>query len=100
MLLLAGQYAISHLLGKVCAFEESTQIIGYSLKLKKLDEDITDESEHVSDCSVVNRFIRPREACAGCETNLQSLLLWKRSLAIKALWRYRLWSLQARAPSP
>ncbi len=43
-------------------------------KLKKLGEDITEELEYVPGRFVVNRFIRPRMACACCETFVQAPL--------------------------
>lgn len=42
--------------------------------LKTLGEDITEELEYVPGRFVVNRIIRPRKACAGCEAIVQSLL--------------------------
>lgn len=43
-------------------------------KLKTLGEDITEELEYVPGRFVVNRIVRPRKACAGCEAILQSPL--------------------------
>ena len=44
-------------------------------KLKTLGEDITEELEYVPGRFVVNRIVRPRKACAGCEAIIQSPLL-------------------------
>lgn len=41
-------------------------------KLKTLGEDVTEELEYVPGRFVVNRFVRPRKACAGCEAIGQS----------------------------
>ncbi len=43
-------------------------------KLKTLGEDITEELEYVPGHFVVNRIVRPRKACAGCEAIVQSPL--------------------------
>ena len=43
-------------------------------KLKTLGEDVTEELEYVPGRFVVNRIIRPRKACAGCEAIVQSPL--------------------------
>ena len=43
-------------------------------KLKTLCEDITEELEYVPGRFVVNRIVRPRKACAGCEAIVQSPL--------------------------
>ncbi len=43
-------------------------------KLKTLGEDITEELEYVPGRFVVNRIVRPRKACAGCEAIVQSPL--------------------------
>ncbi len=43
-------------------------------KLKTLGEDITEELEYVPGRFVVNRIVRPRKACAGCEAVVQSPL--------------------------
>jgi transposase len=42
--------------------------------LKTLGEDITEELEYVPGRFVVNRFVRPRMACAGCEAICQAPL--------------------------
>ena len=42
--------------------------------LKTLGEDVTEELEYVPGRFVVNRIIRPRKACAGCEAIVQSPL--------------------------
>ena len=41
-------------------------------KLKTLGEDITEELEYVPGRFVVNRIVRPRKACAGCEAIVQA----------------------------
>ena len=43
-------------------------------KLKTLGEDVTEELEYVPGRFVVNRIVRPRKACAGCEAIVQSPL--------------------------
>ena len=43
-------------------------------KLKTLGDDITEELEYVPGRFVVNRIVRPRKACAGCEAIVQSPL--------------------------
>ncbi len=43
-------------------------------KLKTLDEDVTEELEYVPGRFVVNRIVRPRKACGGCEAIIQSPL--------------------------
>ena len=43
-------------------------------KLKSLGEDVTEELEYVPGRFVVNRIVRPRKACAGCEAIVQSPL--------------------------
>ena len=43
-------------------------------KLKTLGEDVTEELEYVPGRFVVNRIVRPRKACAGCEAIFQSPL--------------------------
>lgn len=43
-------------------------------KLKTLGEDITEELEYVPGRFIVNRIVRPRKACAGCEAIVQSPL--------------------------
>lgn len=43
-------------------------------KLKTLGEDVTEELEYVPGRFVVNRILRPRKACAGCEAIVQSPL--------------------------
>ena len=43
-------------------------------KLKTLGEDITEELEYVPGRFIVNRIVRPRKACGGCEAILQSPL--------------------------
>ena len=43
-------------------------------KLKTLGEDITKELEYVPGRFIVNRIVRPRKACAGCEAIVQSPL--------------------------
>ena len=43
-------------------------------KLKTLGEDITEELEYVPGRFVVNRIVRPRKACGGCEAIVQSPL--------------------------
>ena len=43
-------------------------------KLKTLGEDVTEELEYVPRRFVVNRIIRSRKACAGCEAIVQSPL--------------------------
>ncbi|WP_127116248.1 IS66 family transposase [Shimia sediminis] len=43
-------------------------------KLKTLGEDITEELEYVPGRFVVNRIVRPRKACAGCEAIVQAPL--------------------------
>ena len=40
-------------------------------KLKTLGEDVTEELEYVPGRFVVNRIVRPRKACAGCEAIVQ-----------------------------
>ena len=42
--------------------------------LKTLGEDVTEELEYVPGRFVVNRIVRPRKACSGCETFAQSPL--------------------------
>ncbi|CUJ90554.1 Transposase [Ruegeria denitrificans] len=42
--------------------------------LKTLGEDVTEELEYVPGRFVVNRIVRPRKACADCETFVQSPL--------------------------
>lgn len=42
--------------------------------LKTLGEDVTEELEYVPGRFVVNRIVRPRKACAGCEAIVQSPL--------------------------
>ena len=41
-------------------------------RLKHLGEDVTEELEYVPGRFVVNRIIRPRMACSGCETFQQA----------------------------
>ena len=43
-------------------------------KLKTLGEDISEELEYVPGRFVVNRIVRPRKACRGCEAIVQSPL--------------------------
>ena len=43
-------------------------------KLKALGEDVTEELEYVPGRFVVNRIVRPRKACGGCEAIVQSPL--------------------------
>ena len=43
-------------------------------RLKTLGEDVTEELEYVPGRFVVNRIVRPRKACAGCEAVVQSPL--------------------------
>ena len=43
-------------------------------KLKTLGEDVTEELEYVPGRFVVNRIVRPRKACSGCEAIVQSPL--------------------------
>ena len=43
-------------------------------KLKRLGEDITEELEYIPGRFVVNWIMRPRMACAGCETFHQAAL--------------------------
>jgi len=43
-------------------------------KLKTLGEDVTEELEYVPGRFIVNRIVRPRKACAGCEAIVQSPL--------------------------
>jgi transposase len=43
-------------------------------KLKRLGEDVTEELEYVPGRFVVNRFVRPRMACACCEAICQAPL--------------------------
>ena len=43
-------------------------------KLKMPGEDITEELEYVPGRFIVNRIVRPRKACAGCEAVVQSPL--------------------------
>ncbi|MCV3274145.1 IS66 family transposase [Roseobacter sinensis] len=43
-------------------------------KLKTLGEDVTEELEYVPGRFIVNRILRPRKACAGCEAIVQSPL--------------------------
>jgi transposase len=43
-------------------------------KLKTLGEDITEELEYVPGSFIVNRIVRPRKACAGCEAIVQTPL--------------------------
>ncbi|MEM8800923.1 MAG: IS66 family transposase [Pseudomonadota bacterium] len=43
-------------------------------KLKTLGEDVTEELEYVPGRFVVNRIVRPRKACSGCEAIMQSPL--------------------------
>ena len=43
-------------------------------KLKTLGEDTTEELEYVPGRFVVNRIVRPRKACSGCEAIVQSPL--------------------------
>ena len=43
-------------------------------KLKTLGEDITEELEYVPGRFIVNRIVRPRKACGGCEEIVQSPL--------------------------
>ena len=43
-------------------------------KLKTLGEDVTEELEYVPGRFVVNRIVRPRKACAGCEAIVQTPL--------------------------
>jgi len=43
-------------------------------RLKTLGEDVTEELEYVPGRFVVNRFVRPRMACAGCEAICQASL--------------------------
>ncbi|MEO0831390.1 MAG: IS66 family transposase, partial [Pseudomonadota bacterium] len=43
-------------------------------KLKTLGEDVTEELEYLPGRFVVNRIVRPRKACAGCEAIVQSPL--------------------------
>ena len=43
-------------------------------KLKTLGKDVTEELEYVPGRFVVNRIVRPRKACGGCEAIVQSLL--------------------------
>jgi transposase/uncharacterized protein (DUF1810 family) len=43
-------------------------------KLKTLGKDITEELEYVPGRFVVNRIVRPRKACGGCEAIVQSPL--------------------------
>ena len=35
--------------------------------LRRLGEDVTEELEYVPGCFIVNRIVRPRFACSGCE---------------------------------
>ena len=42
--------------------------------LKTLGEDVTEELEYVPGRFVVNRFVRPRKACSGCEAFAQAPL--------------------------
>lgn len=42
--------------------------------LKTLGEDVTEELEYVPGRFVVNRFVRPRKACSGCEAFTQAPL--------------------------
>ena len=51
--------------------EECTHCGG---SLKALGEDVTEELEYVPGRFVVNRIVRPRKACADCETFAQSPL--------------------------
>lgn len=43
-------------------------------KLKTLGEDVTEELEYVPGRFIVNRIVRPRKACGGCEAIVQSPL--------------------------
>ena len=43
-------------------------------KLKRLGEDVTEELEYVPGRFVVNRIVRPRMACSGCERITQAAL--------------------------
>lgn len=43
-------------------------------KLKTLSEDVTEELEYVPGRFIVNRIVRPRKACGGCEAIVQSPL--------------------------
>ncbi|MFG6665289.1 IS66 family transposase [Sulfitobacter sp. 916] len=43
-------------------------------KLKTLGEDITEELEYMPGRFIVNRIVRPRKACGGCEAIVQSPL--------------------------
>ena len=42
--------------------------------LKTLGEDVTEELEYVPGRFVVNRFVRPRKVCSGCEAFIQAPL--------------------------
>nr|WP_246100948.1 IS66 family transposase zinc-finger binding domain-containing protein [Palleronia caenipelagi] len=42
--------------------------------MKTLGEDVTEELELVPGRFIVNRMVRPRKACAGCEAIVQSAL--------------------------
>ena len=55
----------------LCPGDECGQCGGH---LKTLGEDITEELEYVPGRFVVNRFVRPRKACSGCEAFTQALL--------------------------
>jgi len=43
-------------------------------KLKRLGEDVTEELEYIPGHFVVNRVVRPRLACTGCEAFHQAPL--------------------------
>ena len=55
----------------LCPGDTCSQCGGH---LKTLGEDVTEELEYVPGRFVVNRFVRPRKACSGCETFAQAPL--------------------------
>ena len=57
------EYFIGH---KACA--------GCGGSLKRLGEDVTEELDYIPGRFVVNRFVRPRLACACCEAICQAPL--------------------------
>ena len=55
--------------------------------LKVLGEDVTEELEYVPGRFVVNRIIRPRKACKGCEAIVQSALPTNGVALVQGFWR-------------
>jgi len=55
--------------------------------LRRLGEDVTEELEYVPGRFIVNRIVRPRFACSGCEAFIYRRALSNGAALVRACWR-------------